>query len=48
MLQLKSIGVEDLIRFPYVTIPPIESIQNSIKQLTILGAFKISKNELQK
>lgn len=43
MLQLKSIGVEDLVRFPYVTKPSAASIQASIKQLTILGAFKISE-----
>lgn len=26
MLQLKSVGVEDLLRFPYVTKPPMKSL----------------------
>ena len=47
MLQLKSIGVEDLVRFPYVTKPATASIHASIKQLTILGGFKISNKLLQ-
>lgn len=41
MLQLKSIGVEDLLRFPYVTKPPLPSLQASIKKLTILGALHL-------
>lgn len=47
MLQLKSIGVQDLLRFPYVTKPAASSIQASLKQLTILGAFKLSNNFLR-
>lgn len=47
MLQLKSVGVEDLVRFPYVTKPPLPSIQASIKKLTILGALKINKKILE-
>jgi ATP-dependent RNA helicase DHX37/DHR1 len=42
LLQLKSIGVEDLLRFPYVTKPPVSSIHASIKKLTILGALKLN------
>lgn len=47
MLQLKSLGVEDLARFPYVTQPPMNSIQASIKQLALLGAFKLSEASLR-
>ena len=47
MLQLKSMGVEDLLRFPYVTQPPMSSIQASMKKLTILGAFKLIPSILQ-
>ena len=42
MLQLKSLGVEDLLRFPYVTQPNLSSIHASIKKLTILGALKLN------
>jgi ATP-dependent RNA helicase DHX37/DHR1 len=48
LLQLKSIGVEDLIRFPYVTIPPSESLLSAIKQLTLIGALTINHSLLNK
>ena len=39
-------GVEDLIRFPYVTKPPGPSILAAIKQLTLIGALKINKETM--
>lgn len=47
LLQLKSIGVEDLLRFPYVTKPPVPSIQASMKKLTILGALKLKPSVIE-
>ena len=35
--------MEDLIRFPYVTRPPQQSILSALKQLTLIGALKINK-----
>jgi HrpA-like RNA helicase len=43
LLQLKALGVEDLLRFPYVTRPPLVAIKASIRHLCILGAFDIKK-----
>lgn len=42
LLQLKAIGVEDLLQFPYVTRPPIPAIKQAIRHLCIVGAFDIS------
>lgn len=39
MLQLKSLGVEDLLRFPFVTKPPTQGIKAALRHLCILGAF---------
>lgn len=46
LLQLKSIGVEDLLKFPYVTKPPLKSMHASIKKLTILGALKLTQKSI--
>ena len=43
LLQLKAMGVEDLLRFPYVSKPPSQAIKAAIRQLCILGAFDIDK-----
>lgn len=39
LLQLKAIGVEDLLRFPYVTRPPTAAIKQAIRHLCVIGAF---------
>lgn len=39
-------GVEDLIRFPYVTRPPTIALKASIRQLCILGALDIDHRQL--
>jgi len=42
LLQLKAIGVEDLLRFPYVTKPPIPALKQALRHLCLLGALNLS------
>jgi ATP-dependent RNA helicase DHR2 len=42
LLQLKAIGVEDLLRFPYVTRPPLPALKQALRQLCLLGAFQVA------
>jgi HrpA-like RNA helicase len=37
-------GVEDVIRFPYVSMPSLQSIKMSIRHLFILGALEMKSN----
>lgn len=41
MLQLKSIGAEDLLKFPFVTMPPVSAMRSALRHLTILGALDL-------
>jgi len=49
VLQLKSIGAKDLLKFPFVTMPPIPALMASLRHLTILGALEVqNRAELDK
>ena len=41
VLQLKSIGTQDIFKFPFVTMPPVLPIKMALRHLTILGALEI-------
>jgi HrpA-like RNA helicase len=42
LLQLKAIGVEDLLRFPYVSRPPLAALRQALRGLCVVGAFDVS------
>lgn len=39
ILQLKALGIDDLLSFPFLTVPPIEIIAKSLENLYALGAI---------
>ncbi len=41
LLQMKQVGVKDLIKFPWVNSPPADAVENAIDLLQNLGAFDI-------
>ena len=45
VLQLKSIGTQDIFKFPFVTMPPVLPIKMALRHLTILGALEIRDKE---
>jgi HrpA-like RNA helicase len=36
---MKSMGIEDVVRFPYITLPRVKALQSSLHHLCILGAL---------
>lgn len=46
LLQLKAIGVEDLLRFPYVTKPPVMALKMALRHLCIIGAFDFNPSDI--
>ena len=49
VLQLKSLGAKDLLKFPFVTMPPLAALRASLRHLTILGALEVnSRPDLDK
>jgi HrpA-like RNA helicase len=36
---LKALGVDDVLRFPYVTRPPIDSLKAALRTLCLIGAL---------
>jgi ATP-dependent RNA helicase DHX37/DHR1 len=36
LLQLKALGIDNILQFPFVTMPPVASIKSSLKQLALL------------
>jgi len=45
LLQLKAVGVEDLLRFPYVTRPPLPALRQALRHLCIVGALDIKGHD---
>ncbi|CAD8060905.1 unnamed protein product [Paramecium primaurelia] len=43
ILQMKSIGIKDVYKFPYLTSPDIKAIKESLTNLIKLGAMKIKQ-----
>ena len=45
LLQLKALGAKDLLKFPFVTMPPPGAIKSALRHLTILGALEVPDRE---
>jgi ATP-dependent RNA helicase DHX37/DHR1 len=47
ILQLKAIGAKDILKFPFVTMPPRSALRAALRHLTILGALDIDAQKLE-
>ena len=45
ILQLKSLGVNDLVKFPFITSPNLEQVKSTLRELCILGALEVKSNK---
>ena len=43
LLQLKALGVTDVVRFPYVTAPPPAELRSALRELCVLNALELSR-----
>ena len=42
---MKSMGIKDVLAFPYITRPRIQALQEAIQHLAILGALEFKNKD---
>lgn len=47
ILQLKSLGVNDLVKFPFITAPNLAQVKTTLRELCVLGALEVKGRNVE-